>query len=123
MDININATAVLVVTGNIRSTRTRTSRSGDEIFEISVPVGGRDDDAPDTWYRVPFFGERAQASKGRLNKGDLVQITGEPEISAYESQNGPAASVDIPFARVSKLRNASTDTDDSADDSAGDVEF
>ena len=120
----VNALATLLINGNIRSTRARTSQNGNEIFEFSVPVSGRNDDDADTWYRVPYFGDAAAKAADRYSEGDLVNIVGQPEVSAYKGKNGPSASVDIPFARVLKLRSAASDGgDEPTEDDGQDVPF
>ena len=126
MDININATAKALVTGNIRSIRSRNDRDNNEILEISVPVNGRTDNEPATWYRVAFFGDRVANAKKRFSKGDLVQICGDIEVDAYAGKNGPTAAINVRFADVTKLRNAESDAaaDESSDqDYGGGVSF
>ena len=123
MDITINATAKAIVTGNIRTIRSRTTRDDSEVLEISVPVDAREENEPATWYRVAFFGDRVPGAKKRFSEGDLVQITGDIEVDPYVGQAGPSAAVNIRFASVEKLRNSQRDDEASDTEDYGDVDF
>jgi len=88
-------------------------------FSVAVKTGFGDREVT-TWWRVTFFGKRAENAAKYLSKGSAVIVSGEPQNRPYESNGEQRYSLEISgndwgFAGGKGEQSAAPATDDSLD--------
>lgn len=80
-----------------------TTRGGDEICRLNVPVKqGWGENEKTNWFRVSVWGKRAKSLADNLRKGVKVNVVGELTIGEYEGKpqyDVRALEVDFPPAQ------------------------
>ena len=67
----------------------RTTKSGDHVCNVTVPVDdGFGDKKKTTYYEVTIFGKSAEAASKYLERGTFFSAVGKPTARAYQSTKG-----------------------------------
>lgn len=83
---------------NVDVAHTPRKKQGDEWVDAGATI----------WFQAAFWERDADAVLATVTKGDLVTITGQPELNLYTKNDGtPAASVRIKFATLGVIPRVS----------------
>lgn len=70
-----------------RNPELASTRSGDEVCRLNVPVKqGWGDNEKTNWFRVSVWGKRAKSLADNLRKGVKVNVVGELTIGEYDGK-------------------------------------
>ena len=86
----------------------KVTQSGKRVVSVSVPHTPQKregdtwvDAGPTTWFEASFWEEHADAVLQSVAKGNLVILSGTPEVQAYAKANGdPGAKVLVQFPQL-----------------------
>jgi single-stranded DNA-binding protein len=83
-----------------------TTGQHDELPFIRFAIGANSDVARQThWYSVTFWGSRkVSIYSGKIRKGDIVTVSGAPEIRMYTKDNEKRVSVMIRMGHSDRFR-------------------
>ena len=78
--------AIIVATGRLgKDAEVRTTQGGTKVVSFSLADDiGWGDRKKTNWLKCAMFGERGVKVAPYLTKGSIVQISGEPEVEAWE---------------------------------------
>ncbi len=101
------------------------SKTGKGFIKFSVAVNeyrGKNTDARVVFYDIASFARSAKSTAKRVRKGDIVFVTGTPELNQYEDKQGNAkAGISVlanyvsPFNYEKMSVEATGNVDDSTD--------
>lgn len=108
--------ATLTIEGFIARDPETRDHNGQQVATVTVPHTprrknrdtGQFEDAGDTlWVQASFWGDDAAAIIQTARKGELVTITGQPELNVYTKNDGTAAaSLRLKFATLGIIPRA-----------------
>ncbi len=105
--------ATVTVEGLVaRDVEVKYTKGGQSVANVVVPHTPRKregnewvDAGPTTWFEASLW-DAAAESAGGIGKGDLVVITGQPQVETYEGRNGTGVKVVVRFATVGLVKRA-----------------
>src|SRR5690554_5195795 len=92
--------ATLVVTGRLgKDAELKTLQNDNQVCTWSMAYDtGYGDRKKSHWVKCALFGKRAEKLSGMLTKGSLVEVTGEPVVSAWTDKKSNEARGQIEVA-------------------------
>lgn len=109
--------ATMTIEGFVAKDPELRDHNGQQVATVTVPhqarrknrdTGKFEDVGETLWVQASFWGEEAIAVTHAARKGELVTITGQPELNVYSKNNGQTgAELRLKFATLGVIPRAS----------------